>query len=249
LTYHAGSEYQVSLQVDGCPIILCAKTVLIATGANYNRLDAEGRERFEGVGVYYAATAFESKVCSGATVIVAGGGNSAGQAAMYLSENAAKVLLVIRGNDLSHSMSDYLSRRVLARKNIELLSNTTIRRMTGNSVLEAVELENTKTGERRTVETPAIFSMIGATPCTEWLPPEIARDNKGFVNTGTLVAGAPLWANGGRTPAPLETSLPGIFAAGDVRAGSVKRCAAAVGEGSTVIAGVHEALRDHSSSR
>jgi thioredoxin reductase (NADPH) len=237
LTYNAGSEYRVSLQVDGCPIILCAKTVLIATGANYNRLDAEDRERFEGIGVYYAATAFESKVCSGATVIVAGGGNS-----------AAKVLLVIRGNDLSHSMSDYLSRRVLARENIELLSNTKIVRMTGNSVLKAVELENTKTGERRIVETPAVFSMIGATPCTEWLPPEIARDKKGFVNTGTLVAADPMWTKAKRSPAPLETSLPGIFAAGDVRAGSVKRCAAAVGEGSTVVAGVHEALREAGTS-
>jgi thioredoxin reductase (NADPH) len=249
LTYHPESEYRVNLQVDGCLTILAAKSALIATGANYNRLDAEDRERFEGVGVYYAATAFESKVCSGATVIVAGGGNSAGQAAMYLSENAAKVLLVIRGNDLSHSMSDYLSRRVLARENIELLSCTTIRRMTGNSVLRGVELENTKTGERRTVETPAIFSMIGATPCTEWLPVEIARDKKGFVNTGTLVAADPMWAGARRSPAPLETSLPGIFAAGDVRAGSVKRCAAAVGEGSTVVAGVHAALRDSETSR
>jgi thioredoxin reductase (NADPH) len=249
LTYHPESEYRVNLQVDGCLTILAAKSALIATGANYNRLDAEDRERFEGVGVYYAATAFESKVCSGATVIVAGGGNSAGQAAMYLSENAAKVLLVVRGNDLSHSMSDYLSRRVLARKNIELLSCTAIRRMTGNSVLKAVELENTKTGERRTVETPAVFSMIGATPCTEWLPAEIARDKKGFVNTGTLVAADPMWASAKRPPAPLETSLPGIFAAGDVRAGSVKRCAAAVGEGSTVVAGVHEALRDGGTSR
>jgi thioredoxin reductase (NADPH) len=142
-------------------------------------------------------------------------------------------------------MSDYLSRRVLARKNIELLSCTTIRRMTGNSVLKAVELENTKTNERRTVETPAVFSMIGATPCTEWLPPEIARDKKGFVHTGTLVAADPMWASAKRSPAPLETSLPGIFAAGDVRSGSVKRCAAAVGEGSTVVAGVHEAIRDN----
>jgi thioredoxin reductase (NADPH) len=249
LTYDPGSEYRVSLHVDGCPIALCAKTALIATGANYNRLDADGRERFEGVGVYYAATAFESKVCSGATVIVAGGGNSAGQAAMYLSEGAAKVFLVIRGNDLSHSMSDYLSRRVLARDNIELLSNTKIVRMTGNSVLKAVELENTKTSERRIVETPAVFSMIGATPCTDWLPPEIARDKKGFVNTGTLVAADPMWAKAARPPAPLETSLPGIFAAGDVRAGSVKRCAAAVGEGSTVVAGVHEALRERETSR
>jgi thioredoxin reductase (NADPH) len=105
-------------------------------------------------------------------------------------------------------------------------------------------LENAKTGERRTVETPAVFSMIGAAPCTEWLPPEIVRDNKGFIQTGTHVAGAPLWTNAKRTPAPLETSLPGVFAAGDVRSGSVKRCAAAVGEGSMVVAGVHEALRD-----
>jgi thioredoxin reductase (NADPH) len=246
LSYDPESEYRVSLQVEGCSATLCAKAAVIATGANYNRLDSEGCHRFENVGVYYAATAFESRLCRNATVIVAGGGNSAGQAAMFLSQGAAKVLLVIRGNDLSHSMSDYLSRRVLARENIELLPHTTIRRMTGNSVLEAVELENTKTGERRTVETPAVFSMIGATPCTEWLPPEIERDKKGFVKTGTLVAQAALWSQAARPPAALETSLPGIFAAGDVRSGSVKRCAAAVGEGSTAIAGVHESLKDKS---
>jgi len=159
------------------------------------------------------------------------------------------VLLVIRGNDLSHSMSDYLSRRVLAQENIELLSSTKIRRMTGNAILEAVELESTKTAERRTVETPAVFSMIGATPCTEWLPPEIMRDTKGFIQTGALVAEAPFWMKAPRPPAALETSLPGIFAAGDVRSGSVKRCAAAVGEGSMAIAGVHEALREGSTSR
>jgi thioredoxin reductase (NADPH) len=242
LTYNADSEYRVHLQAEGCSATLCAKAAVIATGANYNRLEAEGCTRFENVGVYYAATAFESRLCRGSTVIVVGGGNSAGQAAMFLSQGAAKVLLVIRGNDLSRSMSDYLSRRVLAQKNIELLSSTTIRRMTGNAVLQAVELENAKTGERRTVETPAVFSMIGATPCTEWLPPEILRDAKGFIQTGTLVAEAPFWTKAARPPAALETSLPGIFAAGDVRSGSVKRCAAAVGEGSMAIAGVHEAL-------
>ena len=249
MSYDAGSKYRVSLQVEGCLATLSARSAVISTGANYNRLEAEGRDRFEGVGVYYAATALERKLCRGSTVIVAGGGNSAGQAAMYLSQEVAKVLLVIRGSDLSHSMSDYLSRRVLAKENIELLPNTTIRRMTGNSVLEAVELENTRTGERRTVETAAVFSMIGATPCTEWLPPEIARDGKGFVKTGTLVERTGLWANATRSPAPLETSLPGVFAAGDVRSGSVKRCAAAVGEGSTVVAGVHESLRDGAGSR
>jgi thioredoxin reductase (NADPH) len=244
LSYDAASDYRVRLQIEGCQATLCAKAAVIATGANYTRLEADGRERFEGVGVYYAATAFERRLCGGSTVIVVGGGNSAGQAAMYLSQGARKVLLVIRGNDLTHSMSDYLSRRVLAQANIELISGTTIRRMIGNSVLEAAELENSKTGERRTVETPAVFSMIGASPCTEWLPPEVLRDNKGFIQTGTPVAGAPMWVNARRSPAPLETSLPGIFAAGDVRSGSVKRCAAAVGEGSTVVAGVHEALRD-----
>jgi thioredoxin reductase (NADPH) len=244
LRYEPNNAYRVSLQIDGCLATLCAKSLVIATGANYNRLEAEGRERFEGVGVYYAATALERKLCRGSTVVVVGGGNSAGQAAMYLSEEVAKVLLVIRREDLSDTMSAYLSRRVLTKSNIELVPSTVVRRMTGNSVLEEVELENLKTGERRQVKTPAVFSMIGATPCTEWLPPEISRDKKGFVHTGTAVAATTLWTSASRSPAPMETSLPGIFAAGDVRSGSVKRCAAAVGEGSTVIAGVHESLRD-----
>jgi thioredoxin reductase (NADPH) len=244
LIYHPEKAYRVSLQIEGCSALLCARSVVIATGAHYNRLEAEGRARFEGVGVYYAATALEGRLCRGATVIVVGGGNSAGQAAMFISEGAAKVLLVIRGNDLSHSMSDYLSRRVLARENIELVTGSAIRRMSGNSVLESVELENVKTGERRIVETPAVFSMIGATPCTEWLPPEILRDDKGFIRTGALVVDSPLWAKATRSPAALETSLPGIFAVGDVRSGSVKRCAAAVGEGSMAIAGVHESLKE-----
>jgi thioredoxin reductase (NADPH) len=242
LDYHDGEEYRASLQIEGCPAVLRAKCVLIATGADYRRLDAEGREQFEGSGLYYAATALEGQLCRGATVIVVGGGNSAGQAAMFLSEGAAKVLLVIRGDDLSKSMSSYLSRRVQARENIELLRRTEIRKMTGGKMLEAVELENTETHERRTVKTPAIFSMIGATPCTNWLPPQIERDEKGFIKTGPAIGSAPAWKGSARPPGPLETSLPGIFAAGDVRSGSVKRCAAAVGEGGMAIAGVHDAL-------
>ena len=175
-------------------------------------------------------------------MIVAGGGNSAGQAAMFLSEGAANVLLVIRGDDLSKSMSSYLSRRVEARENIELLRRTEIRKMTGGKMLQAVELENTEMHERRIVKTPAIFSMIGANPCTNWLPPQIERDEKGFIKTGPAVTHAPAWKGRARLPGPLETSLPGIFAAGDVRSGSVKRCAAAVGEGGMAIAGVHDAL-------
>jgi thioredoxin reductase (NADPH) len=240
--YHSDGENRVCLETEGCNAVLRAKALLIATGADYGRLDAEGREQFEGVGVYYAATAFEGQLCRNETVVVAGSGNSAGQAAMFLSEGAAKVLLVVRGNNIASKMSDYLSRRVEARENIEILYNTEIRKMSGGKKLEQIELENTKTGEHRVIRTPAVFSMIGARPCTEWLPPEIERDEKGFIKTGADVADAPAWRENKRRPAPLETSLPGIFAAGDVRSGSVKRCAAAVGEGGMAVAGIHMSL-------
>ncbi len=239
-------EYRASLQAEGCNATLLAKCVIIATGADYHRLEAEGRENFEGAGVYYAATAREGQLCRGSTVIVAGGGNSAGQAAMFLSESTEKVFLVIRGEGLAKSMSSYLSRRVEAKENIEILTHTEIRKMMGGKVLEAVELENTKTHERRTVQTAAVFSMIGAKPCTDWLPPEIERDAKGFIKTGHAVADAPAWKGKDRPPGSLETSWPGIFAAGDVRSGSVKRCAAAVGEGGTAVEGVHDVLRTYS---
>src|SRR2546428_1109410 len=241
LHYDGAGEYRACLQVEGCSAVLRAKSVLIATGADYRRLNAKGREQFENMGVYYAATAMEGQICRGETIIVAGSGNSAGQAAMFLSDGARKVLLVIRGDNLS-KMSSYLSRRVEAQKNIEILYRTQIRKMSGNKMLEEADLEDTKTGERRVVRTPAIFSMIGATPCTEWLPLEIERDEKGFIKTGTLVANAPAWKEHKRPPSPLETSLPAIFAAGDVRSGSIKRCAAAVGEGGMAVAGVQMAL-------
>ena len=241
LHYDGADEYAACLQVDGCGAVLRAKSVLIATGANYRRLEAEGCEQFEGMGVYYAATALEGQICRGATVIVTGSGNSAGQAAMFLSDGAAKVLLVIRGADLS-KMSTYLSRRVEVKENIEILFQTQVRKMSGGKILEEAELENTGTGERRVVRTPAVFSMIGANPCTEWLPGEIERDGKGFIKTGSDVEDSPAWKANERRPGPLETSLPRVFAAGDVRSGSVKRCAAAVGEGGMAIAGVQIAL-------
>ena len=241
LSFREG-EHGAALHIEGCAATLRAKCVIVATGAEYNRIEAEGRERFEGAGVYYAATAHEGQLCRGSTVIVAGGGNSAGQAAMFLSECADKVLLVVRASDLSKSMSSYLSRRVETKHNIEILRITEIRKMSGAQHLESVELENTQTGERRTVQTPAVFSMIGAKPCTNWLPPEIECDEKGFVKTGVAIANAPAWKNAGRAPGVLETSRPGIFAAGDVRSGSVKRCAAAVGEGGMAVEGVHQLL-------
>jgi thioredoxin reductase (NADPH) len=241
LSFGEGNHHAM-LRAEGCHATLRARCVIIATGAHYNRINAEGRERFEGLGVYYAATALEGQLCRGSTVIVAGGGNSAGQAAMFLSEGAEKVLLVIRGSDLSKSMSSYLSRRVETKDNIEVVRSTEIRKMTGATCLESVEMENVETGEKRTVKTPAVFSMIGALPRTSWLPPEIERDERGFVKTGPAVANSPAWKAAGRHPGPMETSQPCVFAAGDVRSGSVKRCTAAVGEGGMAVEGVHQTL-------
>ena len=245
LGFNEGDEHGANLQIEGCNATLRAKCVIVATGAEYRRIDAEGREDFEGVGVYYAATALEGPLCRGSTAVVVGAGNSAGQAAMFLSDYAEKLLLVIRGESLTKSMSSYLSRRVETKENIEILRHTEIRKMTGGKFLEAVEMENTQTHERRTAQTSAVFSMIGAVPCTSWLPPEIDRDEKGFIKTGSAVADSPAWKGVKRAPGPLETSRPGIFAAGDVRSGSVKRCAAAVGEGGMAVEGVHQALRTY----
>ena len=245
LGYTPGVEHPHFLHIEGCNAILRAKAVIIATGADYRRLDAEGREQFEGSGVYYAATPLEAQLCSGSTAIVVGAGNSAGQAAMFVSEGAQKALLIVRGESLTKNMSSYLSRRIETRENIEILYQTEIRRMNGGRKLESVELENMGTGARRTVETPAVFSMIGALPCTGWLPAEIERDDKGFILTGAKVAQSPAWQKMNRAPGPMETSQPGVFAAGDVRSGSVKRCAAAVGEGGMAVTNVHRALAEY----
>jgi len=231
----------ITIEPDGAEAIT-TKCLLIATGAQYNRLDADGCERFEGTGVYYAATPAEGHLCEGCDVIVVGGGNSAGQAAVFLASHARKVLLAIRGDDLNKNMSSYLVRRIGQTANIELLRNTTVRRLDGNGHLEAVELLDSKTNESRTIETPAVFSFIGATPRTDWLPAEIERDAKGFVRTGAALAESAHWT-AARTPFLLETSHPGVFAAGDVRSGSSKRVAAAVGEGAMSVQFVHEYLR------
>src|ERR1041385_5505081 len=210
LQYNADEECRACIQIEGTEAILRAKAVLIATGANYRRLEAENREKFEGLGVYYAATALEGQICRNETVLVVGSGNSAGQAAMFLSDGAKKVLLVIRGDDITKKMSDYLAVRVQAQHNIEVLYRTEIRKMFGDQRLEQVEFENTKTGERHTVKTPAVFSMIGARPCTEWLPAKVEREEKGYIKPGGEAAAAPGWRKNRRRPAALETSLPGI---------------------------------------
>jgi thioredoxin reductase (NADPH) len=220
-----------------------AKCLLIATGADYRWLGVEGCERFEGKGIYYAATPTEVQMCQGAQVVLVGGGNSAGQAAVYLAQHARQVLLLIRGDDLYKNMSSYLAKRIEQTANIELLFNTTIRRMIGDGHLGSVEIVNKKNGQERTVETPAVFSFIGAVPRTDWLPPEIERDAQGFIRTGAALAQSPHWT-AKRQPFLLETSRPGVFAAGDVRSGSAKRVASAVGEGSMAVQFVHEYLKE-----
>jgi thioredoxin reductase (NADPH) len=174
--------------------------------------------------------------------VVVGGGNSAGQAAVFLAAHARQVLLLIRGDDLYKNMSSYLARRIEQTTNIELLRNTTLQRMSGDGYLSSVEIVNNQIGQERTVETAAVFSFIGAAPRTDWLPPEIERDAKGFVLTGTALARSPHWT-ARRQPFLLETSRPGVFAAGDVRSGSVKRIASAVGEGAMAVQFVHEYLK------
>jgi len=220
-----------------------AKCLLIATGAEYRRLEVEGCARFEGNGVYYAATPNEAQRCRNSDVVLVGGGNSAGQAAVYLSQNARKVFLVIRGDDLCKSMSAYLAHRILNTPNIELLRNTSITRMSGDDSLGSIEIVSNKTGEKQTLQTTAVFSFIGATPRTDWLPPEIEKDDKNFVRTGITLTESPHWKLK-RQPFLLETSRPGVFAAGDVRSGSVKRVASAVGEGSMSVQFVHEFLKE-----
>ena len=220
-----------------------AKCLLIATGADYRRLTAEGCEKFEGSGVYYAATPTEAPVCRAADVVVVGGGNSAGQAAVFLAGIAQKVYLVVRGGDLYKDMSAYLARRIEQTPNIEVLLNTEVRQMRGANHLDSVDIVNRKSGEMRTLKTPALFCFIGAVPRTEWLPPEIEKDAKSFIRTGPALAKSPHWT-ARRQPFLLETSRPGVFAAGDVRSGSAKRVASAVGEGAMAVLFVHEYLKD-----
>ena len=234
-------QYPV-LQLDSGETVV-AKCLLIATGADYLRLTAEGCEQFEGCGVYYAATHNEAMLCRAADVVVVGGGNSAGQAAVFLAAHARTVYLVIRGDSLYEKMSSYLARRIEQTENIKVLYRTVVRRMRGNGHLAAVDIEDCNTGEQRTLQTVALFSFIGAVPRTDWLRSEIETDERGFVLTGSALKQSPTRVSG-REPFLLETSRRGVFAAGDVRSGSVKRVASAVGEGAMAVQFAHEYLRE-----
>jgi thioredoxin reductase (NADPH) len=222
---------------------MTARAVVIATGVRYRRLPVPDVERFEATSVYYAATLVEAHLCVGEPVVVVGGGNSAGQAAVFLAAWASKVRLVARESDLGASMSRYLVDRLQRRPGVEILLDSEVRRLEGDRFLRRVEVENTRTGEREWVDARAVFVFIGAEPHTRWLGDEVAVDERGFVLAGPdAVAAVPHRDGSRRRPFLFETTVAGVFAVGDVRGGSVKRVASAVGEGSMVVRLVHEYL-------
>jgi thioredoxin reductase (NADPH) len=224
-----------------------ARSVIIATGADYRQLAIDNAPRFLGVGIYFAATATEVRRCESQDVIVVGGGNSAGQAAVYLAGKCRHVHLLVRAKGLADSMSNYLIRRITDSANITLHVNTEITSLQGEVQLERVIWETRPGKTPETHEIGHVFLMTGAVPSTRWLQGCIALNDKGFVRTGPDLAAAdfaPGELFGARLPQPFETNWPGVFAVGDVRCGSVKRVAAAVGEGSACVQQVHQALRD-----
>jgi thioredoxin reductase (NADPH) len=225
---------------------LTARTVIIATGAEYRKPPLENLSQFEGAGVYYAATAMESQLCVGDDVVVIGGGNSAGQAAVFLAQTARNVHVLVRGDGLAETMSRYLIRRIEDNPAIRLLSHTEIARLEGNGHLERVTWRDNRSGNAETQDVRHVFMMTGAVPNTGWLGQCLVLDDKGFIKTGPDLSQADLMAAAWpltRPPYLLETSRPGIFAVGDVRGGNIKRVASAVGEGSIAVAFVHQVLQ------
>ena len=224
-----------------------ARTVVIATGARYRKLAVENLQRFEGAGVYYGATQVESQLCRDEEVIVVGGGNSAGQAVVFLAQTAKRVYLLVRAAGLGKSMSRYLILRIEDNPAVTFLPETEIVALDGGNHLERVTWRNNRTGEMTTHDIRHVFSMTGAIPSTGWLDHCLALDGNGFIKTGSDLSKEDLAAAHWplqRLPHLLETSRPGVFAVGDVRGGNVKRVASAVGEGSIAITFVHEVLHE-----
>ena len=237
--------YRIVTLADGTEI--SCYTLIITTGVSYRKLDAPGMERLTGRGVYYGAAQTEAFSCKGEDVYIVGGANSAGQAAMFFSSQAQRVFLLCRGDDLRKSMSDYLVRQIEEMDNIEVLLNTNVAAVEGEEHLERISAQNTATGELDTVPAHSLFVFIGAAPKTDWLDGLVERDERGFILSGPDMmqdGKRPKGWRPDRDPFLLETSVPGIFVAGDVRHGSVKRCASAVGEGSIAVQFVHQYMRE-----
>ncbi len=227
-----GENFRLTLDDDRA---IEARAIVVAAGARYRKLDLADCDRFEGQGIHYAATAMEAGLCSGEHVVVVGGGNSAGQAAMFLSRHATHVHVVVRADGLAATMSDYLVQRIHQSSHITLHTRTKISALEGDHRLRQVSWTKADTAEVETHSIGNVFVMIGADPNTDWLGGCLALDAKGFVETGKGADGVAL-------ASPYATSKPGIFAVGDVRAGSVKRVASAVGEGSVVVQAIHQFL-------
>ncbi len=242
---HRGADHGVRF-TDGR--LIRGRSVVIATGAKYQRLDVPGSDRFEGCGLYYGATAMEAELCGGSDVVVVGGGNSAGQGAVHLAKNAKNVHILVRRDGLGDTMSRYLIRRIEETPNIHLHTRAQITTLFGDDKrLTGIEFENRGQAIRARLETPFVFLFLGARPCTSWLEGALALDDKGFIKTGADLDSQTL-SNFGtvsdRRPTLFETSLPRVYAVGDVRSGSVKRVASAVGEGSIVVQFIHRALSE-----
>ena len=224
-----------------------ARTVIVATGAAYRKLSVDDLTRFEGAGVYYGATATEAQLCRNEEVIVVGGGNSAGQAAVFLALASKRVHMLVRAEGLAETMSRYLIRRIERSPAIELRTLTEVVGLEGSDRLQRVRTRDNRTGEVETLHVGHVFVMTGAEPTTKWLADCVVLDAKGFIKTGPDLSRDELTAAGwplARAPHLLETSLPGVFAVGDVRSGNQKRVASAVGEGSTAVALVHQVLKE-----
>jgi thioredoxin reductase (NADPH) len=239
------NQQSYGVRIDGGERIP-ARAVVIATGAEYRRPALPNLLQFEGAGVYYAAMPMEAQLCLGEEVIVLGGGNSAGQAAVFLAETARRVLVLVRGDGLADSMSRYLIRRIEEHPAIQLLTHTDLVALEGDGHLERVQWRNTRNGTVETHDIRHVFIMTGAVPNTSWLNGCVALDEKGFIKTGPDLSpddlAAAKWPLT-RAPYLLETSRPGVFAVGDVRGGNIKRVASAVGEGSIAVAFVHQVLQ------
>jgi len=218
---------------------------MIATGVSWRKLNVPGIEKLSGAGVYYGAAMTEALSCQNEDVYIVGGANSAGQAAMYMSKYASNVTMLVRGDSLAKSMSQYLIDQIAATKNIQVCLHCSVVEVKGETSLEAITIAHADTGEKETLSATSLFIMIGAEPCTDWLDGVVERDERGFVITGRDLMHDGRRPRGwtlDRDPFLLESSVPGIFAAGDVRHGSVKRVASGVGEGSIAVQFVHQYL-------
>ena len=212
--------------------------MLISTGVAYRRLGVDSVEEFVGRGVHYGAASSAARECEGGSVVVVGGGNSAGQAAIHLSRFARSVCIVVRRDSLAETMSDYLIREIDANPRIVVKTNAEVVEALGEGQLQWVRIRHNATGDEKQIACCGLFLLLGAQPCVDWLEGSVARDERGFVLTGRDVP-SEFWSDG-LPPAALATSVPGVFAAGDIRAGSMKRVASASGEGAAAVPLVHQ---------